>query len=90
MKIKPVSTAEIEALKNNELYPAEILSGAFGYTTNKAVHRYYDEGYLTGADCVDTNPGKRVVGQKRGLRIRGREIKRIALRDGFKKKGLAA
>lgn len=86
---KKLSTAEIEALKNAELYPARVLQDAFGYVSTQPIHKAYDAGILTPEDCVQlyhsANVGKK--GGKRGLLIRGREIKRICLRDGFRRKG---
>ncbi len=82
--IAPLSPDEVERLKNSDFYDASIYAGAMGMKTLAPVVRDYDEGIIDHNDARLMGRGALIRGRGRKLvlQIRGREIKRIALRGG--------
>ncbi|GHC12592.1 hypothetical protein [Cerasicoccus arenae] len=82
--IAPLTPDEVERLKNSNFYDASIYAGAMGMKTLAPVVRDFDEGIIDPDDARLLGRGAliRGRGRKLSLQIRGREIKRIALRGG--------
>ena len=85
-RIERMGPDEVERLHNSEFYPARTLAAAFGFADLKPILRDYDDGIIDLRQCRTTGrgaiPGQRMKRRRLGLEIRGREIKRIALREG--------
>jgi hypothetical protein len=92
--IPPMSVAEIEKLKDAEFYPVRVLAAAFGFSSTRPVMKDYRDEIIDHDECRLTGRGA-LLGPRKpfrrhprgkaaslGLQIRGREIKRLALKEG--------